>query len=80
MDYEKPIICANRWYVYVNKIISLTTGGYSMGMSGYDGNKFVWEVVGDHVVDNPKDNDEIGLWGLIIFLSKTRGGGKISIE
>ena len=51
-----------------------------MGMSGYDGNKFVWEVVGDHVVDNPKDNDEIGLWGLIIFLSKTRGGGKISIE
>ena len=30
---------------------------------GYDGKKFIWEVVGDHVIVEVTDYDDIGLWG-----------------
>ena len=34
-----------------------------MEVTGYDGKKFLWEVVDDHVVEEGKEHDEIGLWG-----------------
>ena len=33
-----------------------------MEVVGQDGKRFLWEVVDDHVVEEPTDNDEIGLW------------------
>ena len=44
-------------------------------MPVYDWKKFLWEVVDDHIIEDPKDNDEIGLRGLgCNFLKKTRKG------
>ena len=34
-----------------------------MEVSDYDGKKVIWEVVYDHVVEDGKKNDDIGLWG-----------------
>ena len=33
-----------------------------MGVLVYYGNNFLWEVVGNHVVEKPKDNYEIVLY------------------
>ena len=46
-------------------------------MSGYDRKKVVWGVIYDHVVKDPKDNDDIGLRGfyLIVFGEYKGGGG-----
>ena len=38
-------------------------------MSGSDGKKFVWEVI-----DDLKDNDEIGLQGVDLFYFNEYGG------
>ena len=41
----------------------------------HDGKKVLWEVDGDHVTEEPTDNDYIGVWGLISICStKTRRG------
>ena len=41
----------------------------------HDKKKVIWEVVDDHVVEDPSDHEDIGLRGLIsIFLIKTRRG------
>ena len=34
-----------------------------MEVSGSDGKKVLWEVVDDHVVEEGKEHDDIGLWG-----------------
>ena len=53
-------------------------------MSGSSGSKVVWEVEDNHVVEDPNDNDEIGLRGFDFNLfgkyERGGGGGKISIE
>ena len=36
---------------------------YYLEVSGYDEKKLIREVVDDHVVVEPKNNDKIGLWG-----------------
>ena len=41
----------------------LTNSGYSVKVSGSDGKKVLWEVVDDHVVEEGKEHDDIGLWG-----------------
>ena len=38
-------------------------GGYFVEFVGYDGKKFLWEVVYDHVVEERNDHEEIVLRG-----------------
>ena len=64
VDYEKETIHAERWYVYMNNKTELIKGGYSAEVSGFDWKKVIWEVVEDHVVEEEKKNDEIGLRGI----------------
>ena len=46
-----------------------------MEVSGYDWKKVIWKVVGSNSVEEQKDNNEIGLWGLILIcLTRTRVG------
>ena len=45
-------------------------------MSDYDGKKFLWEVVDDYVVEEGKENYDIGLRGFYVnFLDGHKGGG-----
>ena len=47
-----------------------------MEVSGSDGKKVLWEVVYDHVVEEPKYDDEIVLQGFnFYFFTKMKGGG-----
>ena len=50
-------------------------------MSGSDGKKVLWGVVYDHVVEEPNENDEVGLrrFSLYIYLRRWGGGVKRSI-
>ena len=49
--------------------------GHSVEVFGHDKNKVLWEVVDDHIVEEPTDHEEIGLRGLIsMFSIKTRRG------
>ena len=75
-DYAKALKHAKRWYVYVNEEEKLVKGGYSVEVFVHDRNKVLWEVVNDHVVEDPTDNDEIGLRGFDFnsFSMKTRRG------
>ena len=49
-----------------------------MEVSGSHRSKVIWEVADNNVVEDPKNNDEVGLrWLYLNFLvkAKTRGGG-----
>ena len=47
-----------------------------MEVVGHDKKKVLWEVVEDHVVEEPSDHEDIGLRGLIsMFSTKMRRGG-----
>ena len=75
VDNDKFIIYANMWDVYMNKILFLIKGGYYVEVSGSDCKKVIWEVLGSHSVEDTNENNEIGLWGLILIcLKKTRVG------
>ena len=50
VDNKKALIYANMWYSYINNQKELIKGVYYVEVSGYDGNKFIWEVVDNHVV------------------------------
>ena len=39
----------------------MVKGGYLVEFSGHDKKKVLWEVVDDHVVEEPTDHEEIGL-------------------
>ena len=43
--------------------ISLIKGSYYVEVSGSAGKKVLWEVVDEHVVEEPNENSEIGLRG-----------------
>ena len=45
------------------EIKKLVKGGYLVEVVIYDGNNVIWEVVDDHIVEEPTDHDEIGLPG-----------------
>ena len=46
-----------------------------MEVVGHDKKKLLWEVVDNNVVEEPSDNEDIGLGGLIsIFSMKMRRG------
>ena len=47
-----------------------------MEVTGYDGKKFLWEVVDDHVVEEGNEHDEIGLRGFDFnFFTEDEGRG-----
>ena len=84
VDYQKVILHIHDkiWGVYMNNKWSLIKGWYCVEVSGYDGKKVRWEVVDDHVAEDPKQKDEKRLQGSYFFM-KTRGGGwvgKLIIE
>ena len=58
---EKEFLHSKIWDVYMCEKLSLSQGGYYVEMSGYYVKKGIWEVVDDHVVEEPKDNGDIGL-------------------
>ena len=68
IDNEKELLHAKRWDAYMNDKLSLIKGGYSAAVSGSDGKE-------NHVVEEPKENDGIGLRGFVFFLGCRRGGG-----
>ena len=41
----------------------MVKGGYSVEVVGHDKKRVRWGVVDDHVVEEPSDHEEIGLWG-----------------
>ena len=41
----------------------LVKGGYLLEVVGHDNNKVIWEVVENHVVEDPTDHEEIGQRG-----------------
>ena len=63
VDGTKTLLHAKRWYLYVNYKENLAKGGYSVEVSGHDKKNVLWEVVDDHVVEEPSDHEEIGLQG-----------------
>ena len=72
---EKVILHPKMWDVYINEKQFLTKGGNYVEVSGYDGKKVVWGVLYSHVVEELRENDEIGLR----FFEKY-GGGDRSME
>ena len=47
-------------------------------MSGCDGNNVVLEVLNDHVVEDPRENNEIGLRGIyfiLFYFDEDKGSG-----
>ena len=47
---------------------------FYVNVSGSNGKKVLWVVVDDNVVEEGKEHDDIGLWRLNLFLTKTRKG------
>ena len=71
----KALLHSKRWYVSVNENEKLFKGGYLVEVGGHDRKKVIWEVVKNHVVEEPDYYDEIGLRVFISICStKTRGG------
>ena len=54
---------AKRWDLYLNKKEILVKGKYLVEFFGHNKKKVLWEVVGDHVVEEPSDHEDIGLSG-----------------
>ena len=81
VDYEKALIYTKILDVYMNDSKALIKGGYSVEVSGSDGNKVLWGVVDAHVVEEGKEHDEIGLRGFDFnFLLRLGGGDDRRIE
>ena len=59
----KALLYAKRWDIYVNEKEKLVKGGYLVEVIGHYKKKVIWEVVDDHVVEEPTDHEEIGLRG-----------------
>ena len=63
VEDKKALLNAKSWYICVNENQKLIKGGYLVEVFGYDGKKFFWEVVDDHVIEEVNDHDEIALQG-----------------
>ena len=75
VDDAKALLHAKRWDIYANEKENLVKGGYLVDLVGHDKKKVLWEVVGDHVLEEPPDHEEIGLQGVDFnFLAKMRKG------
>ena len=63
VDNAKALLHTKRWDIYVNDKGKLVKGGYSVEVFSHDKKRVIWEVVDDHVVEEPSDHEEIGLRG-----------------
>ena len=63
VDGAKALLHAKSWDIYINEKENMVKGGYSMEVFGRDKKKIIWEVFGDHVVEEPTYHEEIGLRG-----------------
>ena len=70
VDDAKALLHAKRWDVYVNEREKLVKGGYLVEVVSHDGKKVIWEVVGNNVVEDQTDHNDIGL--LEFDLNNTR--------
>ena len=69
VDNANALPHAKRWILYVNEKEKLVKGGYYVEVVGHDKKKVIWEVVNDHVVEEPTDHDDIGLQGFDLNVS-----------
>ena len=63
VDGKKEFLHAKRWDLYVNEKEKLVKDKYLVEVFGHDKKKVIWEVADDHVVEEPSDHEDIGLWG-----------------
>ena len=77
MDDKKAFLQARSWYVYVNKKGNLVKVEYLVEFFRYDGEKVLWQVVGDHDVEERIYNCEIGIWGLVLIFLKNMSRGLV---
>ena len=63
MDDANALLHTNMWDIYVNEKENLVKGAYLLEVVGHDKKKVLWEVVNDHVIEEPTDHEEIGLRG-----------------
>ena len=63
VDDQKVILHEKRWDVYTRNKEALIKGGYYMEVSGSERKKAPWYVKDNHVVEEGKEHDEIGLRG-----------------
>ena len=63
VDDTKAFLHANMWDLYVNEKENLAKGKYLLEVVGHDKKNVLWEVVNDHVVEEPSDHKDIGLRG-----------------
>ena len=64
--------------IYINEKGKLVKGKYSVEVVGHDKKKVLWEVVGDHVVEEPCDQEDIGLRGFDFNISDEDEEGVVS--
>ena len=76
VDDQKATKHAKKRDSYMNQKLSLIKGEYYAEVIGYDGKRVLWEVVDHHIIEDPKEKDDIGLWGLDMNLfGKYKDGG-----
>ena len=63
MDDKKALLNDKRWDLYVNEKEQLVKSKYLVEVFDHDKKKVIWEVVDDHVVEEPSDHEDIGLRG-----------------
>ena len=68
VDNAKELLHVKRWDIYVNEKENLIKGGYLVEFVVHDKRKVLWEVVDDHIVEEPTDHKEIGLRGFDLNL------------
>ena len=59
VDNKKALLHDHRWDVYVNEKENIIKGGYSVEVGVHEGEKVLWELVDNHVVEEATDHDEI---------------------
>ena len=60
---EKALLHAKRWDLYLNEKEKVVKGKYLVVVVGHCKKNVLWEVFRDHVVEDPCDNENIGLRG-----------------
>ena len=77
---EKALLHAKRWDLYLNEKEKLVKGKYLVEVVGHDKKRVLWEVVGDHVVEEPSDHEDIGLRGFYFIIFDEDGEGVVREE
>ena len=56
VDDAKALLHAKRWYLYINQKRKIVKGSYQVEFFGHDKKNVLWDVVDDHVVEEPSDH------------------------